>query len=73
MCDIFILCFVLSEILSFFVFWVEFQCCCCCGGSGGGGGIAVYIPLSAAAVVVVVYIPFSFRLRLYDDLSYTFC
>ena len=38
MCDIFIMCFVLSEILSFFVFWVEFQCCCwwCCGGGEGG-------------------------------------
>ena len=50
---IFSVCFVLSEILSFFVFWVEFQrywcgcccsginvhgCCCCCGDGGGGGG-----------------------------------
>jgi hypothetical protein len=32
------MCFALSEILSFFVFWVEFQrygCCCYCSSGGG--------------------------------------
>jgi hypothetical protein len=36
MCDIFIMCFVLSEILSFFVFWGEFQRYV--GGGCGGRG-----------------------------------
>ena len=42
MCNIVIMCFVLSEILSFFLFWVEFQHFLypfVSGGGGDGGGV----------------------------------